>query len=271
MRVTLLVLMSLLFSFSPAMAQDATAALKKTDEVAYSPKFKGLQDLVVDIVIPQLTKQLNDQVIFGRVNEVSFRLYWTAQPERVAIEVHGMPEGFREIKEELKASVVGRLESIIPIPIDLKMQGYAFKLDPRRARTIVATDPSGMRPVLEYELVTDAEGRLVDLLAKRPIGTTRTQLTWQKSPWSEPRAHMIKSTNRSEEGPQVSVSESETTWVVVNGIGFPSVVRTRTKQTISQMPGMDKPIERSVEEVVQFKNYRVNSGEALKWFLGNPN
>ena len=50
MRITLLVMMSLLFSFSPAMAQDATAALKKTDEVAYSPKFKGLQDLVVDIV-----------------------------------------------------------------------------------------------------------------------------------------------------------------------------------------------------------------------------
>ena len=41
-------------------------------------------------------------MIFGKVNEVIFRTYWTANPERVAIEVIGLPEGFKEIKEELK-------------------------------------------------------------------------------------------------------------------------------------------------------------------------
>ncbi len=269
MKFKLLVLLCAFFVVSTAFSQDAIGYLKKSDEIAHNPKFRGLKDLVVDLVSPQMSKQLNDQKIFGNVREVSFRIYWTAQPERIAIEVFGLPDGFREIKEELKAVMIGRLESIIPLALEKKLQGYQFKLDTKKPRTVSAVDPSYQRPIPEYELTFDVEGKLTIMVAKKPVGQASTTLTWAKAPWSEPRYYVTRMLARSEEGPQVTETETDTTWQVIAGMGVPSSVRTRIKQTLKQPGAGSKPIERSIEETLNFKNYKVNAGEAMKWFLGH--
>lgn len=252
-----------------SFAQDANGYLQKADEVSHNPKFRGLKDLVVDLVSPQMTKQLNDQKIFGNIREVSFRIFWTAEPERIAIEVSGLPEGFREIKEELKAAMIGRLESIIPIPLDKKLQGYQFRIDAKKPRTVVATDSTHLRPIPEYELTFDPDGKLALMTAKKPVGVVATVFTWTKAPWSDPKFYVTRVSTRSEEGPQLTETESETTWLTVAGLGFPGAIKTRIKQTLKQPGSPTKPIERSIEETLLFKNYKVNAGEAMKWFLGH--
>ncbi len=258
------------FSLSlSAFAQDAVGYLQKADEVSHNPKLRGLKDLVVDLVSPQMTKQLNDQKIFGNIREVSFRIFWTAQPERIAIEVIGLPEGFREIKEELKAVMIGRLENIIPLPLDKKLQGYKFRTDAKKPRTVIATDTSTLRPIPEYELVFDADGKLASMVAKKPVGLITTTFTWLKAPWSEPKFYVTRTTTRSEEGPQLTETETDTSWQTISGIGFPAAVKTKIKQTLKQPGSPNRPIERSVDETLLFKNYKVNAGEAMKWFLGH--
>lgn len=269
MKMKILFLLCAFFAASTAFSQDALGYLKKSDEITHNPKFRGLKDLVVDLVSPQMSKQLNDQKIFGNVQEVSFRIYWTAQPERIAIEVFGLPDGFREIKEELKAVMVGRLESIIPLALERKLQGYQFKLDPKKPRTVSAVDPSYQRPIPEYELTFDTDGKLATMVAKKPVGQASTTLTWAKAPWSEPRFYVTRMSARSEEGPQMTETETDTVWQVIAGIGVPTSVRTRIKQTLKQPGAGSKPIERSIEETLNFKNYKVNVGEAMKWFLGH--
>jgi hypothetical protein len=228
-----------------------------------------LNDLVVDVVNPAITKQLNDQKIFGNIKEVTFRIYWTANPERVAIDVLGMPEGFREIKEELKAMVVRNLEIIIPIPLEKKYQGYQFKMSSKQLKTVVATDQTNMQTIPEFEIIMDAEGRVQEVVAKKPIGIVSTRFSWVKAPWSEPRSHLVETQTRSEEGPQRTEIKSATSWQIVSGIGLPTTIKTSTKQILSQPGQPNKPIERNYEEIVYFKNYKVNVGEAMKWFLGN--
>jgi len=269
MKTKLLILLCAFFVASTAFSQDAIGYLKKSDEVSHNPKFRGLKDLVVDLASPQMSKQLNDQKIFGTVSDVSFRIYWTSQPERIAIEVLGLPEGFREIKEELKAVMVGRLESIIPIPLEKKLEGYQFKLDSKKPRTVSAKDPTYLRPIPEYELTFDLEGKLVTMVAKKPVGLASSTFAWAKAPWSEPRFYVTRMSARSEEGPQVTETETDTTWQIIAGLGVPSAIRTRIKQTLKQPGSAGKPIERSVEETLNFKNYKINAGEAMKWFLGH--
>lgn len=258
-----------LFSILPwfASAQDPVAVLRTSDERIYNPKAKGLTDLVVDVVDPQLTKQLNDQMIFGIVNEVSFRFYWTAKPERIAIEIAGLPEGFREIKEELKARAIGNFESIVPIPIEAKFKDYQLRSGTGAQRTIVATDKTGLAPIPEFVFSVDAESRISQIVAKKAIGTQVTTLEWKKSPWSEPRSHAQRSISIAVDGPQSTEVTTETSWQVVAGIGLPASVKTSTRQTL-KAPGQPKPVERKVEEYIYFKNYKVNQGEAMKWFLG---
>lgn len=262
-----LTLFSLILSLG-VMAQDATTLLRSSEEKAYTPKQKGLTDLVVDIVNPQVTNQLNEQMIFGHLKEVTFRLYWTSSPERVAIEILGLPEGFREIKEELKAATLSRLESIIPIPIEKKFQGYKFRTDSKKPKTVIATDPSGQQAIPEFEFMFDSENRLSKILAKKPIGEQETNFEWLKSAWSEPRSHVTKTSTKAQHGPQIVETESTTSWQVLSGIGLPAIVKTITKQKLNQK-SQTRPAERTVEEVVYFKNYKVNQSEAMKWFLGH--
>lgn len=250
-----------------AGAQDPAALLRTSDEKIYNPKAKGLADLVVDVVDPQLTKQLNDQMIFGIVNEVSFRIYWTAKPERIAIDVLGLPEGFREIKEELKARAIGNFEAIVPLPIEAKFKGYQLAQGAGTQRSVVATDKSGLAPIPEFVFNFDAESRLSQIVAKKAIGTQVTTLEWKKSPWSEPRSHAQRAVSVAVDGPQSTEVSTETSWQVVAGIGVPASVKTSTRQSL-KAPGQQKPAERKVEEVIYFKNYKVNQGEAMKWFLG---
>ncbi len=268
MKSKIALCLAIMFSFTVA-AQEAISYLRGAEEKSYNPKMKGLEDLVVDLINPQLTKELNEQMIFGRVNEVIFRLYWTAKPERVAIEVLGLPEGFREIKEELKAAMLGRLESVIPLALEKKFEGYQFRLASGKQRTVIGTAQSGMQPIPEFEIQFDEEGKLMTLVAKKPIGHMTSQFSWSKTAWSQPRSAISRVTTRSEDGPQLSEIDSETTWQVVAGIGVPAVVKTRTKQTLRMAGSSEKPLERVVEETMLYKNYKINAGEAMKWFLGN--
>jgi hypothetical protein len=258
-----------LFLMTSSHAQDAQGIIKNAEDKSYNPKFRGLTDLVVELVNPQITKQLNDQMIFGTLSQVSFKIYWTANPERVAVEVIGLPEGFREIKEELKAMIVSRLETIIPIPFAQKFKGYQFKKSLKQERTIVATDNTNMMPVPEYELVVDEEGKLIETIAKKPIGIIRTKTKWEKANWSEPKYFLTSSVSIAEEGPQTIEILCDTSWQVINSIGVPTVSKTKTKQILKQPGTKNKPMERTVEETLYFKNYKINIGEAMKWFLSH--
>jgi hypothetical protein len=94
--------MLLFLTFFFILNVNAQTTLSSIDLKHYSPQKKGVNDLVFEVSNKALTKTLNDQMIFGKLNHVSFTVYWTLKPERLAIEVNGLPEGFKEIKEELK-------------------------------------------------------------------------------------------------------------------------------------------------------------------------
>jgi hypothetical protein len=254
-----------MFTCISASAQDAANMMKNAEMKTYGPRLKGLKDLVVDLESPSLTKQLNDQMIFGRIQSLVFRIYWTAQPERVTVEIEGMPQGFREIKEELKAAMVGRLEAILPIPWDKKFAGYQPRIDAKKPKIAILTDPSNLRPIPEFEISFDAEGRIDTVLGKKPVGVTATTHSYSKFPWAESLGVITKSHTMIQEGPQMNEATTTISYQAVNGIGLPSSVTTKGKQTLQQPSG--KPVERTAEETVTYKNYKVNTGEAMRWFL----
>lgn len=254
-----------LLAFS-ALAQEPANIIRLSDEKSYTPRAKGLRDLVVDLVNPQLTKQLNDQMIFGHVSEAVFRIYWTAEPERVAMEILGLPAGFNEIKNELKASMIGRLETVIPIPLSKRLTAYKTRTDPRKPGVVIATDPNGQMAILEFELSFAKSGVLEKLVGKKPVGVVTTTYKYEQPSWSDPRLALVSMFTRAEEGPQLVESSSEISYLVTAGMGLPSVVKTTTKQTIKSAND-GKPVERTTTETLFMKNYKVNTGAATKWFL----
>jgi len=262
-----IVLLVMMFLSQAEGSQDVAPIMRNHEDKIYSPKYKGLTDLVVDMESPSLTKQLNEQMIFGNIRDLRFRFYWTATPERVAVEIIGMPEGFNEIKQQLKQAMLSRFESVIPISLEKKFTGYKFSLDPKDPSSVIAKDEKALNVIPEYRLTFEPTGLLTTLSGKKTIGTMATSFDWEKMPWSEPRLVNKKSIVKSVDGPQSVTIETFMDWQVISTIGLPTKSKTLTKQVIT-IPGSAAQ-ENIVEEEVIYRNYKVNVGEALKWFLSN--
>lgn len=253
----------LLLIATSAIAQDPNTYLKNFDNKIYSLKSKGVTDFVVDIENPQITKQLNDQKLFGKLEEVIFRTYWTAKPERLAIEVIGLPEGFREMKEELKLGVMGIMDNLIPLTSAQRFNGYKFSAG-KAAREFVAEDITGIAPITSFILKFDEQDKLVEITAVKNIGTMVVNPEYKKESFADGKWVLNEQTTTTSEQGQTLIVTKELDYGKTNGIGVLTEVEIETehKMTVPE----SKTIKTS--EKFSFKNYKINTGDALKYFLG---
>lgn len=253
----------LLLLTTSVFAQDPSAYLKNFDSKVYSLKSKGVTDFVVDIESPQITKQLNEQKLFGKVEEVIFRTYWTAKPERLAIEVIGLPEGFREVKEELKMGVLGIMDNLIPMTTAQRFNGYKFSAG-KASREYIAEDTTGVAPIPSFILKFDEQDKLVEINAVKNIGTMVIKPEYKKESFADGKWVLDEQTTTTSEQGQTLVVTKELEYDKVQGIGVLSEVEIETehKMTVPEA----KTVKNS--EKISFKNYKINTGDALKYFLG---
>lgn len=255
-------LLCLVFLISSAFAQDLTY-LKNFDSKIYSLKAKGVKDFVVDIESSQLTKQMNDQQTFGKVNELIFRVYWTATPERLAIEVIGLPDGFKEVKEELKMSIFGMLDSLIPQTTEQRFHNYKITAG-AKPREFIAQDTTGIAPIPRYEILFDEQDKLVEIKGHKPVGTLSIKPVYSKDAFADGR-WVLKEQDivSTENGQSLKISKS-LSYTKHQGMGVLSQVEITTEQ--HSINSKTKPV--SLTETLDFKNYKTDTGEALKYFLG---
>lgn len=250
--------LTLLLSVNCAFSQTQETYFSLFDRKIYSLKNKGVSDFVVDVTSSRLTEQVNEQKIFGTVKEVIFRIHWTQSPERMAVDIIGLPEGFLEAKNELKASFLPMLDNLLPMTVEQRFPGY--KITPGKTpRTFVATDPSGLAPIPSYVLKFDDQDRLSEIVGNKPVGTWDMSFTYEKKAFSEGRWVIGQVTvNNSESGHTIK-SIRKLNYGTAHGIGVLSEVVLTTEG--------DKGI--SLKEELDFKNYRINTGEGRRYFIGD--
>lgn len=246
------------------MAQDPTAYLNNFDNKVYSLKTKGVSDFVVDIESPRLTKQINDQMIYGKVEKLFFRIFWTANPERFAIDVVGMPEGFKEVKEELKLSILGQLDNLIPVATLKRFAGYQFTAG-TRPKEFIAKDSSGIASIPSYILKFDNNDKLFEIEGQKPVGTLVMKPEYEKESFSDGK-WVLKSlvTTVSEAGQSIT-TKKVLAYTTTQGIGVLDEVELSTEQ--KALSGESKPL--IFKEALEFHHYKINTGDALKYFLGD--
>lgn len=257
-------LLCFIFVISSAFAQDPAAYLKGFDGRIYSLKSKGVNNFIVDIESSKLTKQMNDQQMFGKVEELIFRVYWTSNPERLAIEVNGLPDGFREIKEELKLSILGQIDNLLPQPTAAKFAGYKF-VQGSKPKEIQAQDTTGLAPIPSFTLKFDEQDKLTEVIGHKPIGTMNVKPVYSKESFADGKLVLMEQTSVTQENGQSITVRKELDYGKSQGIGVLTEVTVTTEQKSDTTNA--KPT--SVRETLEFKNYKINDGEALKYFLGD--
>lgn len=246
-----------------AFAQEPLSQINNFDQKVYSLKTKGVKDFVVDLESSKLTKQLNEQMIFGRIKELIFRVYWTANPERLAIDIIGLPEGFKEIKEELKLNITSMLENLVPLSIEKKFVGYSITKGKQNGEYF-AKDQTGVAPIPGYILKFDQQNRLVGIEGKKPVGNFQIIPNYSKEPFSDGKWVLKSQVTNSSENGQEFTSKKDLYYTSHQGIGVLSQVKITTQQKWSAPD--TKPL--TIEETMNFRNYKIDTGDGLKYFLG---
>ena len=141
------------------LAGGADNYIEQVDQRIYRPEKAGLQDLVVDIEIPQLTEQLNKQRSYGTVTRLYYRLYWTLDPMRLQGEVKGISPGFTGLRDNLTTIFKDKINFIFPLLLKEKIKTFAMEAKSLKPLILVGSNKDNLSEVLstEYQISTDWE------------------------------------------------------------------------------------------------------------------
>lgn len=179
-------------------------------------------------------------------------------PERLDIEVIGLPEGFAEVKNELRASVLPLLDNLLPMTVEQRFPGY--RISPGKvAKEFVATDSSGLAPIPSYVLKFDEFDRLSSVIGNKPLGEWNMAWIYEKKAFSEGRWVISQVTVTNKDGGVTTKSTRKLNYGTSQGIGVLSEVILSVEQT-------GEKTERS-QETIDFKNYKINTGAGSRHFL----
>ncbi len=236
------------------------------DVRTYSPVNYSLKDLTFEIRLKKLTDIVKKRLVDIKIEEVFFKVYWVF-PGRFDIQVEGMPKGFHEIKNELKTLVINRLDYVVPQKLMPKLRSYQLKESKTsRGTLVIAADLTQQKSVNEIKMFFDKGGKLVSFNTSSPAGAQKSKMVMSPKSWSHNKWVVDRVVSRSIAGIQTTKIENDIKYFNKDGFGFPQTISILTTQKIQAPSPKARPQERQVRSTINFSNYRVNSGEAKKYF-----
>ena len=119
-------LLAFFFSFSVSAAQNADILINRFDRTLYNPKNLGLKKLFFEARIAGLTESLKARTIIEKINEIYYEVKWNNKTG-FTIEVIGLPQGFKEMKYQLKMLLADKLYFFIPLRIKDRVKDYTAR------------------------------------------------------------------------------------------------------------------------------------------------
>lgn len=236
----------------------------------YDPQKSGLADLVFEARIENLVELLNKAGTFGKLSDVYFKIHWLS-PDQYQVEVHGLPKGFAEVRNDLAMLIKGKLEFIIPEKFSSKFKAYTLKAEPiSDGKLIKAIDQSYTMAVPEVEIVFDKSGKLKTVSSKANFQSINTEFFQSPKAWSNNKLVFDKIVTVTQQAGVTVTTTNSIDYITVAGIGFPSKI-TVSNVTEARIPAQGKEKEKDLKEeigsVILFSNYEVNTGKAQRFMV----
>ena len=234
----------------------------------YHPEKFGLKDLVFEVRISNLKEMLEKRFTFGKLEDVFFRVYWIF-PGKYEIEVHGLPRGFNQVKQELTGLIHARMDYVIPQRLDPKLRSYKLskmKKKGGRGVSLKGIDLTQTRPVNEIHLSFDKKGKLTTFKSFSPAGVKTSKMEMNVKEWSHNKWIADSISVKMIQGVQVTTIDNQIVYSPINGIGFPKEVNVSTTHELTL--GNDnkgKSNKRKISSSLSFTNYEVNTGKAQRY------
>ncbi len=255
MKNLLVLLIALIFMGNCYADSVSDRLVRKTDLTAYSIYKAGVKSLSFKMVVQGLLENLNKRKNLGKLKELYFTVDWR-YPQKLKVKVHGLPKGFKELKEQLKMAVYARLPLIFPVEKVKMLQGYKLKYD-KKSGIIRAKDPTGKRALLEVNLKILDSGKLVYVEGIGVAGSQKTSYEGKKTAWSKDKFVYDHVTIEILAKGHKSVVDHNIKFIGVRGVGVPASIKSVTK--VVNLKDKSEKILSNVETV--FTDYVINGAK----------
>ncbi|MCK5883658.1 MAG: hypothetical protein KAG61_08220 [Bacteriovoracaceae bacterium] len=250
--------------------------IKRYDIGYYHPERYGLRDLTFDVRIQGLTDKLNQQMIFGKLSDVHFKVYWmmrgeaTEQNFKYKIMVIGMPKGFKEMKKGLKQMVATRLDYVIPQMLIESIKEYSTEYSKNRYGGIITcSDRTHKKATDKMEIFFDRKGRMTRYATYSPAGRTDTTMSMSAKAWSKNKWTVDRLTVKKHQGIQTTEMDYIFKYEKVGMYGFPKTITVITKHMLSRTTGpKGARLMQEISTDLSFSGYLVNQGIAKSVIIG---
>ncbi len=261
------ILVVLLFSICLGNAAMKPAEIVENFDLRYyHPQLLSLKDLSFEIRVSNLKESVLKSIPLSKLDDLYYSVFWIA-PGKYLIEVHGLPRGYVELKNELKALIRNRLDYVLPQKLAPKVRSYSLKAGETKNNlsTVIGTDETHQRGINEIEIKFNKKGMLRSFVTKSPMGSQKSEMKMSSKSWSNNKWVVDSIIVTSTQGVQFTEMKNTFKYKKVDGFGFPEKVTVETTQEL-QVNNKEKKKRKVVSEIT-FSNYQVNKGIARKRIL----
>ena len=255
---------------SPSTSLSPTQKLEKYANSIYYPTDYKLHDIYFEVERSGLAKQLSETERYGKIDDLIFKVFWLIDLDKnvskVEIVIEGLPNGFRELKENLIIMVSGQLGFVVPRKFGEDLLKYQLSYYPDSENVIQGIDESGKLSMNKF-LARFDRNILKSITAYVPVGTQDTEFFVSKHPWSHDKYVTNGIEIKSVEGTQTITFISKIKYITVDGHGVPSYVSLETKSslhTVKENAGGERNFQQ--KEIFNFSNYQLNRNRAKEYF-----
>lgn len=247
---------------------------EEVDVRYYYPQEQGLRDLSFSIRREGLSDYVKKSFHLNKVKDIYVQVEFIF-PDRVKMQVYGIPDGFKELRQTIKGMVSPFLQYVLPAKFSERYQIYQFKKIPRKGGYVLkGSDPKFQSAIPEFEMSFDNGNILTKTAAMTPQGPNQTDYRYSKKRWSDSKFVLdnIKSVTKTKIT-HIS-SETDIVYEKFGVVGLPIKVSITNK---TELTDEAKKLEQfknqkhswSEGTTVTFSHYEVNRDRAKKKLYQN--
>lgn len=263
-----ILILILILASQYAFAEEKIDEIEQYEIRSYSPQKNGVNDLVFEARLDNLTESLSKNLILGKLVDVSFKIYWIS-PSQYKIEVQGLPKGFIEIKASLISIIKTKLEFVLPEKFSEKFKDYTLKSEAiADGKLIHAIDATYTMAVPEIDIVIDKTGQLKTVETRAPMSAVKTEFFHSPKSWSNNKLVLDKIILTTKQGMVNFKTTNNLDYININGIGFPSKVVVETASEViiqATEKEKEKRIKNEESTRIRFSKYEINTGKAQRY------
>jgi hypothetical protein len=163
----------------------------------------------------------------------------------------------KKLKSELTKIFLPKLKFVIGEDFESFKKRYILT---RSGKTLIYKDPSGVEDYSEFSVLESGDETRMNF--KLPSGQVRITYHYAQI---DDKKYIDKVNVMNAQGRQKTESMHEFTHSKLKEGYFPSKIISSYNQSLTADGGAR--YERNFTEILEFKNYKINTGEATRWFL----